>query len=217
MEPYKEKTTAAYNKHPDFYAKKFEGLFELERRPEFERFIGLLSQREPNGNGFTRRYMLDLGCGAGEHAAYFTKRGLGVTCVDISEAMVKRCKGRGLDACVMDIEDLKYDPALFHGIWAVTSLLHVPKSKMPGVTRKLHEILKHDGLLYVCVKEGVGEVLLAEKHDPQSERFFAYYQEPELHDAFKGAFSVIESKVVQRGNTRFVQTFFRKNNDYSSP
>lgn len=217
MDSYKEKTTAAYNKHPDFYAKKFEGLFELERRPEFERFIGLLPLREPNGNGFTRRYILDLGCGAGEHAAYFTKRGLGVTCVDISEEMVKRCKDRGLDACVMDIEDLKFDPGVFHGVWAVTSLLHVPKSKMQAVACKLHEILKHDGLLYVCVKEGVGEALLAEKHDPDTERFFAYYQEPELHDAFKGAFSVVESRVVPRGNTRFVQTFFRKNNDYSSP
>lgn len=46
---------------------------------------------------FARGRVLDLGCGAGRHALYLTRRGLKVTGVDVSERAVELARARGLD------------------------------------------------------------------------------------------------------------------------
>lgn len=199
MEKYKEETINSYNKHAKDFSKKFQELTDLKRIYEFQRFIGLLSGKN----------ILDLGCGSGDHSDYFAKRGLNVTCADISEEIIKLCKEKGLNADVMDIENLTFDNFSFDGIWAVTSLLHVPKSKLPPVINKLHQILREKGILYVCVKEGKGEGLIKDK-EFDSQRFFAFWEKEELLKLFEKKFSLIEFGEARLGHTNFLKFFFRK-------
>lgn len=200
MEEYKGKTIASYNKNAVRFSEKFKKLTDLQRRSEFHRFIDLL----------TGKNILDLGCGSGDAAYYFSQKGLDVTCVDLSENMIKLCLEKGLNAIVMDIEDLKFDESAFDGIWAVTSLLHIPKLKLPHVIDKLHSILKPHGILYVSVKEGEGEGVFKDK-ESDSERFFSFWEKEKLLDLFKNKFKLIESKEVKLGNTIFLEFFFKKN------
>ena len=158
---YKEQTTKSYNKNAAKFSEKFKGLMDLKRRLEFNRFVELL----PGKN------VLNLGTGGGDHSYYFSNIGLKVTAVDISKEMVKLCKEKGLNAIVMDIGDLKFKDGSFDGIWSVTSLLHVPKSKLSSVISKLHDILKNYGILYICIKEGTGEMLIKDKGSDTEEIF----------------------------------------------
>ena len=120
MEQYKKETIDSYNEHAEFFSNKFKSLMDLKMRYEFKRFIELLPGKD----------ILDLGCGSGDHSVYFIQRRLKVISIDLSKEMISLCKQKGLNASVMDIEDLKFKNNIFDGIWSVTSLLHVPKSKI---------------------------------------------------------------------------------------
>ena len=200
MQDYKQQTIHSYEKHTDFYAQKFKALLDLKRRTEFSRFLELI----PGSR------ILDVGCGAGDHALYFAAQGLDVSCVDISPRMVKLCKQKGLKAQVMDIEDLRFEDNSFDGIWAVTSLLHIPKAKMPSVVQKLYDIIKEKGMLYVSVREGDGEKLVSDKQDPATKRFFAFWRPSELLKLFEDKFDVIQWKRTKVNTHVFLEVFFRK-------
>lgn len=196
---YKKKTIESYNQNAKELSEKFKDLMDLNRRSEFQRFIDLLK-----GNK-----IIDLGCGSGDHSLYFKERGLDVTAIDLSEEMIKLCKEKEIKAFVKDIEDLDFQDKCFDGIWAVTSLLHITKSNLKDVIKKLNLILKDEGILYVCVKEGEGEYLIEDKSGNTS-RFFAFWKEDEFINLFEDYFVLIENKKVQLKNTIFLQAFFRK-------
>ena len=200
MMNYKEKTIDSYNKNAKKLSEKFKSLMDLKRRCEFQRFIDLLKTN--------RNKILDLGCGSGDHSLYFKERGLDVTSIDLSEEMINLCKEKGLNAFLMDIENLEFEDKSFNGIWAVTSLLHVPKSKLNEVIKKLNLILNDNGILYVCVKEGKGEELVVDESGDT--RFFAFWSEEEMKKLFDDYFVLLESNKVQLKNTVFLQAFFRK-------
>jgi SAM-dependent methyltransferase len=108
----------------------------------------------------------------------------------------------------MDIEHLDFKNNSFNGIWAVTSLLHIPKKKLGAIIKKLSKILKREGVLYVCVEEGDREIF--EKERNGSERFFAYWKEDELKKLFREHFTLIDSERVKFKEDIFLQMFFRK-------
>src|SRR3989344_163737 len=202
MEEYKTKTVLSYNKHAKYHANRFSGLTDILRRSEFKHFIELLPGK----------YILDLGCGSGDHSLLFKQQGLEVSAIDISQEMVRLTREKGIEAEIMDIEQLTFALESFDGIWAVTSLLHIPKAALPGVIKNLHKILKHGGILYVCVKEGEGEKMVVDNADGTTERFFSFWQLEELRALFFSLFSSIsfdEERVVLKGRT-FLQLFFRK-------
>ncbi|MBD3318935.1 methyltransferase domain-containing protein [Candidatus Woesearchaeota archaeon] len=197
---YKQPTMDSYNQNAELLAAKFGRLTDLSRRTEFPRFMELIPGKR----------VLDLGCGAGDHAAYFQSQGLEVTCVDLSDEMVRLCREKGLDARVMDIENLTFDDGSFDGVWAVTSLLHIPKQRLPAVISQLYGITKDDGMLYVCVKEGDGERMVPDKF-ANTERFFSFWKEKELNGIIAPYFSPIETCHVDVKGTVFLQTFYRRN------
>jgi len=197
MDMYKRDTINSYNKNAKVFAEKFKGLFDLENRDEFRRFQELLSGKK----------VLDLGCGGGDHALYFQQQGLDVTCVDLSQEMVKLCKEKGLHAIVMDIEDLKFEKESFDGVWAVTSLLHVPKKNLGKVIDKIYYILRRDGIFYLCVKEGEGEKYVMDADEQRG--FFAYWQDEELRKELK-KFDLMDSKRNSVGNTSYLHFFLKK-------
>src|SRR3989338_8455892 len=113
---YKKITIESYNKDAKKFSKEFKAMNSIKSH-RFQKFIGLLKGGK----------ILDLGCGSGDHSLYFKQRGLDVTSIDLSKEMVKLCNEKGLNALLMDIENLKFEDKLFDGVWAATSLLHIPK------------------------------------------------------------------------------------------
>jgi ubiquinone/menaquinone biosynthesis C-methylase UbiE len=70
---------------------------------------------------------LDIGCGPGRDALLLTNRGVTMTCLDASKTMVDICREKGLNALQADLLNLPFAKETFAGVWAYTSLLHVPK------------------------------------------------------------------------------------------
>lgn len=199
MENYKKITIDAYNKGAINFSEKFKLFTDLKRRYEFKQFLNLLNGKK----------IIDLGCGSGINSLYFYNNGLDVVSVDLSIEMIKLCKKKGLNAMVMDIEDLEFDNEIFDGIWAVTSLLHIPKSKLKRVIKKLSLILKDNGIIFISIKEGSGEYIIRDEKLGLN-RFFAFWKEDEIIKLFSDYFELIESKKVSFKNRKFLQMFFKK-------
>jgi SAM-dependent methyltransferase len=101
--------------------------------------------------------ILDAGCGSGRDSKAFTEQGFRVTAFDASAAMVELAQQyTALPVDQLRFEDLTYEEA-FDGIWACSSLLHVPITREHAVFGKLASALKPGGVLYASYKLGDGE------------------------------------------------------------
>jgi ubiquinone/menaquinone biosynthesis C-methylase UbiE len=172
---YKEETKKTYNQFASDFEEKFTDHFVnggVKDRADL--FI-------ENLNGIK---VIDLGCGPGMHTEYFKSKGLDVLCIDFSEKMIEICKSKGLNAEVMDIEDLQLEDNSFDGIWAYTSLLHVPKANMTKVIEKISRIIKPQGLLAFALKEGSTEGFEEHVKYPGTKRWFNYYPDAEVRSMF---------------------------------
>ncbi|NCO11234.1 hypothetical protein CO038_01900 [Candidatus Pacearchaeota archaeon CG_4_9_14_0_2_um_filter_39_13] len=208
MEEYKAETIRAYNKNAEKFSDYFKGLMDIPGRPEFHRFIDILKGER----------ILDLGCGGGDHSLWFKDNKFEVTAVDLSEEMINLAKAKGVDAMIMDIEDLQFDKNSFDGVWAVTSLLHVPKNRMKNVSEKLSEILNPEGILFVVLKKGDNECFIEDTDDTSSrdflkgagtKRYFVHYQKDEFLDYMKDYFELVDFWETKPRATAYLHFFFR--------
>ena len=98
--------------------------------------------------------IFDFGCGSGRDTKYFLDCGYQVDAMDGSIELcraaseytgihVKRILFQELD----EVE--KYD-----GIWACASILHVKKTELPDIIRKMSLATKENGILYISFKYG---------------------------------------------------------------
>lgn len=86
--------------------------------------------------------VLDIGCGAGSHSLYLSKKGLSVTSLDASEGAIAVCKERGLPT-VVHSELLHYNGKRFN-----TILLLMNGIGIVGTLKNLDSYLTHlKGLL----------------------------------------------------------------------
>jgi ubiquinone/menaquinone biosynthesis C-methylase UbiE len=198
---FKDTTIESYDKNATEFSIKFKQLMEFQKLDEFPTFLNLLKGPK----------ILDLGCGAGDHTLFFKEQGFQAIGIDLSESMIQLCKKKGIDAEVMDIENLTFSNNTFDGIWATTSLLHIEKKNITPVIKKMYDILKKEGTLHVCVKKGRGEELIFDKNSSQK-RFFAFWEEEELIKQFEPYFEVIKSQVKTFKNIDFLNIFFQKKN-----
>ncbi len=197
LEEYKRVTRAAYEERTEGFARKFTSLQDVKRRREYGEFLRALRGKR----------ILDLGSGPGHDAAFFRENGLEPVCVDLSPSMVARCEERGLEAHVMDAERLSFPPGSFDGVWACASLLHLRKERLGSLFRKLHQLLKDGGVLYLCLKEGSGEGF---EGGGSGRRYVAYWREEELRALLQSSFTLIKSLPDEHQGRRFVQLLARK-------
>ena len=98
--------------------------------------------------------VMDLGCGAGSAALFFTQMGYQVLAVDGCRELCDFTQRRaGCPVRCLRFEELDYEDA-FDGVWACASLLHVRKADLPRVFDKIHRALKAGGALYASFKYG---------------------------------------------------------------
>lgn len=108
--------------------------------------------------------ILDAGCGSGRDSQAFMERGYRVTAVDASRTMVELTAAlTGLAARLLRFEQLDY-VAEFDGIWACATLLHVTRSGLDEVLRRLVVACKPAGVIFVSFKLGHGERVSQGRH-----------------------------------------------------
>jgi ubiquinone/menaquinone biosynthesis C-methylase UbiE len=128
--------------------------------------------------------ILDVGSGPGRDALLLTNLGLNVTCIDASTAMVGLCKQKGLEAIEADFMNLPFNNNSFDGIWAYTSLLHVPKKDLLKAFKELLRVLKPDGIIGLGFIEGEFEGF-RESSGVNKPRYFTFYTKEELNKYFQ--------------------------------
>lgn len=98
--------------------------------------------------------ILDLGCGSGRDSLAFLKAGFGVDAVDGSAQMVRAASElTGLPVVHALFAD--YEPeGFYNGIWACSSLLHVPAAELADVIAKYARALVPGGIFYLSFKLG---------------------------------------------------------------
>ena len=116
-----------------------------DMHPTQERFLRLLDANTS---------ILDFGCGSGRDTKYFLEKGYQVTATDGSAELCRLAsKFTGIKVKEMLFQELdamnQYD-----GIWACSSILHLPKKELLPVIQKMCEALKDNGIIYTSFKYG---------------------------------------------------------------
>lgn len=95
--------------------------------------------------------ILEVGCGPGNDAAYFVKKGFKVVGIDLSYKMVTLAKAREMRANFyeMDMRDLTFDDDSFNGIWASFSFLHIKEVDAEKTLQQIKRVLRSGG--YLCL------------------------------------------------------------------
>lgn len=126
----------------------FDGTVAVDMGELHERFLALI----PAGG-----HLLDAGCGSGRDARVFLQRGYRVSAFDASPALARLASEHlGQPVAVRRFSELE-EEALYDGIWACASLLHVAPDEMPDVLARLWRALKPGGVFYCSFKLGQGE------------------------------------------------------------
>jgi ubiquinone/menaquinone biosynthesis C-methylase UbiE len=104
-----------------------------------------------------------------------------------------------------DFLRLPFAAEVFDGIWAMATLLHVPRTHLSSVLSEIKRVLKPESVLFISVKKGHGR-----KRDANS-RYFEFYQMEEWLDrlekagfAIMKAEEVLETRTIQTGNSQHV-------------
>jgi ubiquinone/menaquinone biosynthesis C-methylase UbiE len=160
-----DKTVQAYDRIAEGYERGTEDYWERTPKPPF---IGTFTDR------LVGTHVLDVGSGTGRDALIFRAHGLLPICLDASPAMVKRSVKRGLPSVLADFSALPFPDAAFDGVWAYTSLLHVPKASVGEALGEIRRVLKPEGLFGLGLLEGLCEEYrdVAQDGNP---RWFSYY------------------------------------------
>ncbi len=99
-------------------------------------------------------YILDFGCGSGRDTKYFLSQGYLVDAVDGSKEICKLASAyTGIQVRQMLFQELEAEN-LYDGIWACSSILHLPYQELKNVLVKMAKALKPDGIVYTSFKYG---------------------------------------------------------------
>lgn len=136
----------------EYYNKQFETYVEDTLNVDFaetqNRFINKLKKGS---------YILDFGCGSGRDTKYFLERGFKVTAIDGSVELCKfASKLTGIEVKHMYFQELSEEEA-YDGIWACSSILHLPYADLVDVMQKMVTAVKKQGIIYTSFKHGTFE------------------------------------------------------------
>lgn len=121
--------------------------------------------------------ILDLGCGSGRDTKEFLNKGYRVTAADGAESICRLASEYiGQQVRCLTFENLDYVEE-FDGVWACASLLHVEKTKIEDVIKRIHTALVSGGTLYASFKYGGGET-------ERNGRLFSNYMEQDIETLF---------------------------------
>ena len=139
--------------------------------------------------------ILDFGCGSGRDARYFLSKGYQVTATDGSAEICRLASVfTGIEVKHMLFQELD-EVNSYDGIWACSSILHLPKKELLSVIRKMCVALKESGIIYTSFKYGDFE-------GERNGRHFTDFTEDSFQDFIK---EVPEIMIVEKWITSDVR------------
>lgn len=133
----------------DYYNRNAENFIESTQNVDMhqaqDRFLRLLDENVS---------ILDFGCGSGRDTRYFLDKGYQVTATDGSVEICRLASSfTGIAVKEMLFQELD-EIDTYDGIWACSSILHLPKNELLLVIQKMCDALKATGVIYTSFKYG---------------------------------------------------------------
>lgn len=194
-----------YNQSSKEYANKVKNV-DMSETLDF--FLKTLPKRD--GVSF----LLEIGAGTGRDLKILQNRGnFHLTAIEPSKELSKIIyENTGIVAIEKNAQEIDFIES-FDGIYAIASLLHIPKKDMQETLLKIRKALVDDGSFMLSVKAGKGESL------DENERFFAYYEANEikemlLESGFKDVDFNINADRLQREDLQWITISAKKDLSY---
>lgn len=131
-----------YNQNAQSFAA---GTVSVDFHETQDRFLKLLDEGS---------LVLDFGCGSGRDTKYFLEHGMYVEATDGSEGLCRIASDfAGIPVKQMLFQELN-EKERYDGIWACSSILHLPKQELKVVLIKMADALKEQGIIYTSFKYG---------------------------------------------------------------
>lgn len=135
-----DQTIDYYNQNAEKYR---EDTINVDMHSCQDKFLQLLPEKA---------HILDFGCGSGRDTRYFLDHGYLVTAVDGSSELCRLATEYAkIPVRQMLFQELD-DKDLYDGIWACSSILHLPKEELLPVFHKMSTALKNMGVIYTSFK-----------------------------------------------------------------
>jgi len=156
------------------------------------------------------RNVLDVGCGPGRDVKYLSEVGLEVTGIDLSDSFLEIASKNSPSAKFLkrDMRHLDFPNDSYNGIWACSSFLHIPLSESKMTLEGFYRILKKEGIIYLCVKEGEGERFVEGKDGEKI--FFAFYSKNKICDLVQSSGFHILTVTLTQNFANWINLFAKK-------
>jgi len=184
----------------------YESFSEEDMKDYFD-FEGVRCFAEFFRENLNGRNVLDVGCGPGRDAKYFSENGLDVTGIDLADNFLTIASRMAPKAqfISMDMRKLDFADSSFDGAWINSSFLHIPKKESKSTLSELKRILKPDGLMFLAVKEGKEECFV-------DSRFYAFYERNELKSLLDSSgLKIIKFDCIENRGIKWICVFCQKN------
>jgi SAM-dependent methyltransferase len=151
--------------------------------------------------------VLDVGCGPGWETAEFASRGFDSVGVDLSPAFLARAAARDGPVGVVraDMRTLPVASDAVDGVWALASLLHVPREDVDDALAEFARVCRPEGSLCCAVKTGDGEYEAATYDD--DDRRFTLYEPAAFASRVEAAGFDVEDVTVAEDGDGWVQVY----------
>lgn len=137
------------NETLDFYDKNAETFANGTADIDFSEMQNIFLSELPVG-----ATILDFGCGSGRDTKYFLQKGYKVAALDGSEKLCRIAEEKtGIPVVQMDFNDFD-EQDQYDGIWACSSILHLPKQELRSVLIHMEKALHNGGIIYTSFKYG---------------------------------------------------------------
>ena len=194
-------TIETFNKFAEQYSNfTFLNLLQYE----LNRFIALVPKNAK---------ILDVGCGSGRDVHYFLDYKLQPIGIDASLELIKECKKRVPlgNFLQMNMLNLNFQPFEFDGLWALDAISYINKNSIPLILQNFNKILKQKGILYISVRQGEGEKLIAHEKLNKKEILIDFYSQLEIEDLIKQAnFEILNSYLEEGEHFTWINIFAKK-------
>ncbi|MEK7632858.1 MAG: class I SAM-dependent methyltransferase [Patescibacteria group bacterium] len=154
--------------------------------------------------------VLNVGSGPGRDSVLLRNREIDVTCFDASEAMIALTQAQGFRSVLGDFESMLFADGEFGGVWAYTSLLHMPKFRIDVAMNEIRRVLKDGGVFAIGMREGDFD-----GYRPSSEidapRWFSFYSKTELEEILvRNGFEIVHFAEYTPGTKNYLNFIVQK-------
>jgi len=145
----------------------------------------------------------DIGCGSGRDVAWLNANGFPAAGYDPSEGLLTEARRRHLG--------VKFAPGVLPGLAGVTSssfanvlcetvIMHLPAADIPASVRRLIDILKPGGILYLSWRVTEGD----DRRD-EAGRLYAAFDPAVVFEALAGAEILLDEQSVSASSAKVVR------------